>query len=333
MRLFYSTCPAGLEEPARRLAADTVPGFSPKDISSGAILFSARTDRPESPGFSNTYLQIARIDKCQSVLHASKLFLTDRRALSDAEKAMNEYGFASFRAMFSEANRLAPVDKEYRVAFEQAIRIPSNRAEPDTELTVLHRSNGNGLLLLRLTRPSKARKGELSRALASCLAYLTHPEKSGRFLDPFAGSGAIGIARMALSGSERIFLSDADPVLVQRLRQRMEGRAETECLDALTLTERFREGEFTEIAADPPWGLYRPIDRSTTLFCSQILENLSWVLAPYGRCVVLTAMKSEFALTVKEHPELELLDRFDILVNGKKAAIFVMRKRPPEASE
>ena len=54
MRWFYSTCPAGLEEACRRLAASSVPGFSPKAVLPGALLYSARADLPECPGFSNT---------------------------------------------------------------------------------------------------------------------------------------------------------------------------------------------------------------------------------------------------------------------------------------
>ena len=326
MRLFYSTCPAGLEEPAKRLAATMIPGFSAKSVSAGAILYSARTDNPECPGFSNTYLQIARVDRCGSVLRAARTFLTDRRALTDVERAIRDYGFETFRVMFSDANKLASVEKEYREAFENAIHVKNNRADPDTELTVLRRSNGNGLLLLRLTKPVHVRKGELSRAVASCMAFLARPEDGGSFLDPFAGSGAIGVARMNLGKSKRLFLSDMDASLVTKLRKRIPGRAEIECLDALTLKDRFDGGDFTEIAADPPWGLFKPIDRNTSEFCREMLDNLEYVLAPYGTCVILTAMKGEFAAAV-EQSSLTLSERFDILVNGKKAAIFVLRKK------
>lgn len=325
MRLFYSTCPAGLEEACKRLAAAKVPGFSAKAVYSGALVYSARIDRPECTGFTNTYIQIARLDKCSSVTHAARLFLTERRALADAERAMREYGFESFRVMFSEQNRLASIEKEYREAYERAIHIRSNRETPDTELTILHRSNGCALMLLRLTRPAHVKKGELSPSVAACMAYLARPEDGGCFMDPFAGSGAIGVARMALGKSKRIFLSDIDSAAVTRLRKRIPGRAEIEQLDALRLTERFDGEEFTEIVCDPPWGLYRPLDSDSADFNRRLVENLEYVLAPYGRCVVLTALKTEFANAVKKSG-LDILERFDILVNGKKAAIFVLRK-------
>lgn len=325
MRLFYSTCPAGLEEACKRLAAAKVPGFSAKAAYSGALVYSARVDRPECAGFANTYIQIARLDKCSSVMHAARLFLTERRALADAERAMREYGFESFRVMFSEQNKLTSVEKEYREAYERAIRVRSNRETPDTELTILRRSNGCALMLLRLTRPTHVKKGELSPAVAACMAYLARPEEGGRFIDPFAGSGAIGVARMALGRSKRIFLSDIDSAVVTKLRKRIPGRAEIERLDALRLTDRFDGGEFTEIACDPPWGLYRPLDTDPADFNRRLVENLEYVLAPYGMCVVLTALKTEFASAVKKSG-LDMLERFDILVNGKKAAIFVLRK-------
>ena len=112
---------------------------------------------------------------------------------------------------------------------------------------------------------------------------------------------------------------------MQKLRKRIPGRAEIEQLDALKLTERFDGNDFTEIACDPPWGLYRALDTDPADFNRKLVENLEYVLAPYGTCVVLTAMKTEFANAVKKS-NLDVTERFDILVNGKKAAIFVMRK-------
>jgi tRNA G10 N-methylase Trm11 len=325
MRLFYSTCPAGLEEPARRLAEKVVPGFSVKAVMSGAVLYAAKVERPECAGFTNTYLQIARLDRCGSVAHAAKLFLAERRALSDAERAMREYGFESFRAMFADANKLEGVEKEYREAFEHAIRVRNDRMNPQTELLALRRSEGSAMLLLRLTKPRPARKGELSPAVASCMAFLAKPEPGGSFLDPFAGSGAIGVARMSLGKSKRVFLSDADENAVKKLKNRIPSRAEIEKLDATRLAERFAEGEFTEIATDPPWGLYKPLNGDPATFARQVVESLAHILAPYGTLVILSAMKDEFGKALKDSA-LDLQERYDILVNGKKAAIFVARK-------
>lgn len=325
MRIFYSTCPAGLEEPARRLAAQVVPGFSAKATMSGAVVYAAKAERPECAGFTNSYLQIARVDKCGTLGHAVKLFLADRHALSDAERAMREYGFESFRAMFADQNKLASVEKEYREAFEHAIRVRSDRMNPATELLISMRSEGSALMLLRLTKPRQAGKGELSPAVASCMAFLAKPEAGGSFLDPFAGSGAVGVARMAFGKSARVFLSDSDPEAVKRLKKRIPSRAEIERLDALNLTGRFQAGEFTELATDPPWGLFKAVPMDAEEFCGKMAASFDYALAQYGTCVVLTAMKDEFQKALKG-TSLDLIERYDILVNGKKAAIFVARK-------
>lgn len=325
MRTFYSTCPAGLEEPARRLAERVIPGFHARATMPGAVVYTAKVDTPACDGFTNTYLQIARADKCGSIAHAARLFSSDRRALSDTERAMRARGFSSFRAMFSDANRRVAVEKAHREAFERAIRIPNDRVNPETELVISRRSEGSAMLLLRLTKPAAAKKGALSPAVASCLAFLAKPEPSGAFLDPFAGSGAVGIARMALGKSQRIFLGDADAEAVKRLKKRIPARAQIERLDARNLAERFAPGEFTEIATDPPWGLFQPLETDADAFCRAMAQGFNHVLAPYGTCATLTAMKDEFQRALAG-TSLALTERYDILVNGKKAAIFVARK-------
>ena len=324
MRLFYSSCPAGLEEPASRFARERVSGFSLKAKYSGALVYSCREERPECAAFSNTYLQIARADKCQNVTHAAKLFLSDRRALSDVSRAMYDYGFTSFRVMFSEANALAAVDRFYREAFEKAVKAPNDRRTPDTELLVLRRSDGMGLLLLRLTRPAKADKGELSRQVASSLAYLAGAGSAKAFIDPFAGGGSIAVEAGKLSKKLRIAVCDISPQKAELLRKRLKG-AEVDCADAFTLDGKYPAKSFDSIACDPPWGLWAPVGCTDKAFCEKLVGLIGYLLAPHGRCAVLTAMKKEFEAAA-EDSELNVAERFDILVNGKKAAVFVLRK-------
>lgn len=325
MRLFYSTCPAGLEEPASRLAGEKIAGFSLKARYSGAVVYSCREERPECAAFSNTYLQLARVDKCSNVTHASKLFLSDRRSLADARRAMYDYGFTSFRVMFSEANTLSAVDKFYREAFEKAISAPNDRKTPDTELLILRRSDGMGLLLLRLTRPVKVNKGELSRQTASALAYLSGAASSKSFIDPFAGGGSIALEAEKLNPRLRLEVCDISRSKAELLKKRLK-RASVRCADAFGLKDVFAPGTFESIASDPPWNLFAPTGYRNEEFCSKLADLIAYLLSPYGKCVILTAMKKEFAYAAAE-AGLEMLERFDMLVNGKKAAVFVVRKK------
>ncbi len=324
MRLFYSTCPAGLEEPASRFARERIPGFSLKAKYSGALVYACRDERPECAAFIITYLQIARVDKCSNATHAAKLFLSDRRALADVGRAMYDYGLTSFRVMFSEANALAAVDKFYREAFEKAVRAPNDRRAPDTELLVLRRSDGMGLLLLRLTRPVRADKGELSRQVASSLAFLAGAGSARTFIDPFAGGGSIVAEAGRLSKKLRVTVCDISPKKAELLRKRLKG-ASVDCCDAFTLVNKYPPESFDSIACDPPWGLWAPTGYSNEAFCSKLVGLTEHLLAPHGKCVVLTAMKKEFE-SAAEGSGLNVTERFDILVNGKKAAAFVLRK-------
>lgn len=324
MRIFYSTCPAGLESACEKLAAREIASFGFRARMSGALIYSARVDKPACHGFQNTYLQIARLDKCRNMTHAAREFLQNRRALNDAERAMSAYGFDSFRVMFSDANQLVSIEKEYREGFERAIRIPTNREKPATELVVLKRSEGVAMLLLRLTRPEIAQKGELSPAFAACLAALAKPEEGNSFIDPFCGGGAIALARLKICRAQRVFATDINPEAVKRAQKKLGNQAKCEILDALKLSERFSEGEFNEIVADPPWGIYKPLNMNEREFCRAMLAQFTYILSKYGVCVVLTASKEAFAAEARDS-DLEVIERLDVLVNGKKAAVFALR--------
>jgi len=325
MRLFYSTCPAGLEKPCEELAAREIASYGARARLSGALIYTARTDEPKCHGFQNTYLQLAKMDNCKNVTHAAKFFMQDRRCAADAERAMYEYGFKTFRVMFSEANRLIQVEKFYRESFENMIRFQTNREKPDTEIIILRRSEGMALLLMRLTRPVETKKGELSPSLAACLASLARPEAAGRFIDPFCGSGAIALARLKICRAKEAHVCDINADIMKRTASRLGAQAKAHTCDSLKLSKEFPNAQFDEIVTDPPWGLYTPLNMDEREFAKAMLDQFSRVLSPYGTCVILTASKDAFSAEIKTS-RLTLSQRYDILVNGKKAAVFVLKQ-------
>ena len=81
-------------------------------------------------------------------------------------------------------------------------------------------------------------------------------------------------------------------------------------LDATNLKD-FQDNTFDKIVTDPPWGYYS----------AQVsLKELSRVLKPTGIMVLLLADR-DFTL-----PDLEIQEKYDILVSGKKAAIYKFTK-------
>ena len=330
MSLFFATCPSGLEVPAARLASHEIKGFSAKQTLSGAVIFSAGDARPRGSAFQNVYLLLGKRDRSTGIRQAAEQFAADARALREADQQIRRLGFKTWRVMFSEANKLQPVVPALRSRFERAIRAARvDRMKPDTELLILRRSEGCAFLLLRLTRPTaqpkNVQKGELSPAIARSMVALASPRANGTFLDPFSGHGALGAARLSMGRAERVCLSEIDPGLTRRLQERFGAKADVGCLDALTLSTEYPEGAFTEIVTDPPWGIFEKLPMPENEFYALTIKQFEYLLAPRGTCVILTAAKDSL-ISACRGSALQITERFDLLVNGKKAGIFVLRK-------
>ena len=335
MALFYATCAAGTEALAARFAADSLKHFGLERRLSGGLIFSAQERSPCLPYFQNCYVSLARYEGVAGMAQALDRVLKDKGMLSQAGRLMASYGFGTFRVMFSEQNNLVGVEADKRVQLERSIQAARvERARPETELLILTRSEGFALALLRLSRPDGRQehlpKGALSPSLAACMAALGRFGRGGLFLDPFAGSGALGKARLELGGAERVILSDADAEKVRGMRRRFRGvepdKLSIRQADALSLGGNWREGPVLELVCDPPWGQFEPLPMPAPDFYAGMLDAFGAIMGQGGRLVVLTADKARFAQAL-EKSAFEPKERYDVLVHGQKAAIFLGVKR------
>lgn len=330
MNRFYSTCAAGLEQIADSLAAATVRSYTSHRVLTGALLYDAAEDLPRLPVFQNTYLVLAEYRANDGMDKAALRVLRDRQALQNAQTAIKTRRFGSFRYMFSDQNKLASVNGGTRAQLEKAVSgARVDRVSPDTELLILRRSEGLILFLLRLTRRDGTEKtlarGELSPAVASCMAHLCAPEKNGVFCDPFSGHGAIAQARLKMCGVKKMYLSDTDPEMIRAMQQKRaltKPPVEINLWDALRLSDYIPENSVTELATDPPWGLFSPLPEPAPAFYGKMLAQFSRVLAPGGRFCILTADKPSFEEAAALCASLSFGPRIDLLVNGKKAALY-----------
>ena len=330
MNRFYSTCAAGLETVADSLARASVRSYASRLVLTGALLYDAAEDLPRLPVFQNTYLVLAEYKANDGMDKAALRVLRDRQALQNAQSAIKMRRFGTFRYMFSDQNKLASINGGTRAQLEKAIagaRI--DRVSPQTELLILRRSEGLILFLLRLTKREGTEKtlarGELSPAVASCMAHLCAPKKDGVFADPFSGHGAIALARLKLCGAKKIYLSDTDPEMLRVMREKRaltKPPAEINSWDALRLSEYLPANSITELAADPPWGLFAPLPEPAPVFYRKMLDQFALVLAPGGRFCILTADKPSFEEAAAQNTVLCFEPRIDLLVNGKKAALY-----------
>ncbi|MDO4741202.1 MAG: hypothetical protein Q4A66_11080 [Eubacteriales bacterium] len=334
MNRFYSTCAAGLEGVANGLARSAIRSYGSERVLTGALLYDAAEDLPRLPLFQNTYLVLAEYRASDGMDKAALRVLRDRQALQNAQAAIKTRRFRSFRYMFSDQNKLAAVNGGTRAQLEKAVSgAQVDRVSPETELLILRRSEGLILFLLRLTRREGTEKtlarGELSPAVASAMAYLVQPSPEGVFCDPFSGHGAIAQARLALAPAKKLYLFDTDPEMIAVMQGKKALRrphVEIAAVDAMRLGERIPAGSITELAADPPWGLFSPLPEPAPVFYRRMLEQFAVVLAPAGRLCVLTADKTSFEEAAALCPQLAFEPRVDLLVNGKKAALYPGRR-------
>lgn len=84
----------------------------------------------------------------------------------------------------------------------------------------------------------------------------------------------------------------------------------------------FQDNFIDVIVTDPPWGYFQNIDDN---FYDLIFAELLRVIKPKGRLVLLTAQKEKMQ---NISSAFGLIAKYDILLSGQKAAIFVFEKNP-----
>lgn len=250
-------------------------------------------------------------------------FLNNSFLKTKPEEKMDFYLGKSFRVVFSKENELVSVNKERLSRIEKKIAKLNNlmvdRANPDFEFWFLERSEGYKFTGVRITKHSDYKtilaKGQLRPELADLLCIVSEPDKNDIVIDPFAGSGAIGIARKNYPHKQIIF-GDIDSKN-QNIKK----------LDALNLKD-FADKSVDKIITDPPWGISVGINLDLNDFYTKMLNEFWRVLKPGGLLIILMGNKELFKKTLDNFSnKFKVLKKFNILVSGKKAGVYKIRKR------
>jgi predicted RNA methylase len=176
------------------------------------------------------------------------------------------------------------------------------------------------LLGWRLPQPSRPLPvaGALSAGLSDLLTRASQPRDDDIFLDPFAGSGALGAARLAYP-SRIVYLSDAAGVSSQATRS---ARSRVRYLreDALSLPS-LDDGHISAIVTDPPWGEFDPAVGDYGAFLAGMWTSFARVLdRACARVVILMARRRAGDTIAAAAVVAYAVDaRYDILVNGHPA--------------
>lgn len=247
---------------------------------------------------------------------------------------LENYRGKRFRFVFFLENKLTKVDERLLSAleerFEKKFGLKVDRVNPEIELWFLARRGGNIFFGLRITYhpdyKTVLKKGQLCPELAHLLCTISDPTPGDVVLDPFAGSGAIPLERK-WSPYKQIIAGDCDSKLVDRLRKKAGKQIIVKKLDATDLQD-ITSGSVDKIITDPPWGVSISKELNLEDFYYRMLREFSRVLAPNGLLVILVGKKNVFeSVLIKYVLNFQLLKRYNILVSGKKAAIFKIKIR------
>jgi SAM-dependent methyltransferase len=348
MTTYLSTFIAGLGGPIRRALEERLPDVRVELELDGLVLYESSRDAAAIralPFFNNSFLVLKTFSGLGAERGDDVLNEMLATSLQDGDLAgrLPRHLKGTFRLVTSRSNVLTAVDRELLEKFEARIvassRMRSHRGRPDHELWLSYRSEGYGFLLLRLTRHTAYEKvldrGELRPELAWMLCWLSEPREGELMLDPFCGSGAIPLMRATQFPRGLVLASDIDEALVEKLKAKVkEGDLKRRVVvrqgDARQLS-RYEDGSIHKIVTDPPWGSFQELEGGPETFYREVLAELGRVLAPGGILVMLLARADFLPPLLETLPALELVESWPILVSGKKAEIFKLRKIPGSA--
>lgn len=342
MTTYYSTYSSGLSEVVQAALVQQLKDAKISLTLDGLIVYES--DRPLQQirnirFFNNTFLLLHLFKglRGDSIPYMMNTILKKPGMIQFPRWAIK--GSAFFRIMASKENQTVPIHRETLVRlenfFSHRLGLRVQRSKPDVEVWFLERNEGYGFLGIRLTRTHAAEKnlqrGELRSELSHILCLISEPKKEDVFLDPFAGSGAIAIERARSFPFRQVIASDHDKEAMKKLRNRLRelglnvtvGDWQAQNLKALS------DHMVDKIVTDPPWGLYAAQDAAgLEKIYAEMLAEFSRVLKPEGMAVILMGQKEIFERILGDQPDFLLADKYDILVSGKKAAIYKILKRP-----
>ena len=207
---------------------------------------------------------------------------------------------------------------------ETTYKLNNDTHKSKNDFCWIEREGGKQFLCLRLTQPlfknHVTSAGELSPQLANILCLAAGITSKTRMLDMFAGYGAIPYEAVRGFNCKEVIAVD-----IEVMPNRREASAITwHKADACKL-DFIEENSIDKIVTDPAWGAYDQKSYNLPSLYEGFIKEAARVLKPAGVAIILSGY-DEAERYLKECKELELISMWNVLVSGKKAMIYKLRK-------
>lgn len=325
---YISTFTTGFSDLIPKALAKLLPGSRILKVYDGLVNYcydGKEEDIEKVFLFNNSFLVIRKYQGGDCELNSMTKNIISIKRLPASSK--------TFRVRYSVNNQFVSIDKSFTRKIEENIfrltKAKIDRVNPQTEYWFIKRSENIGffcrLLNKRKHTEKDLNKGELRPELAYLICMLGELSKDSTVLDPFVGYGSIPKQIKKHFPYKKILASDLSSSRIEELERkfRKDKNVQVAVRDALDMQDIITSS-IDAIITDPPWGYYEDIG-DMELFYKNMLREFCRVLKDNGMIVILSARKSEFE-TASADLNLRLHKRIDTLVNGKKAAVYLLRK-------
>lgn len=331
MALYFSTFISGIQEFIPEVLEKNVQNLKIVMLLDGGVLYTSSSgiESIKNLRFFNNSFAVIRTFKDLDLDSMAKGAFDERGVEDSIKNILHESSGKTFRIITSNENQLVSIDKKLVNKIENKITrygLNVDRSAPDIEFWFLQRSERVGFFMIRLTKhrayEKVLQKGELRPEVSDIMCLLSEPDRKDVMMDPFCGYGAVIIDRTKMP-YEKVIGIDSDRKKVFDLKRKVRKRGvEIFSSNSLDLS-RILAGSIDKIVTDPPWGIYEKINSKA--FYERMLKEFLRVLRPGGILVLLTSQK-ELTPELAKKIGFRIEGNFNILVSGKKAALFKMRK-------
>lgn len=208
----------------------------------------------------------------------------------------------------------------------------SNR--PAIEFVIQERSEGFVLFMVKISSDriteKNLQKGSLRPELAYLLVSLAKLNKNDVVLDPFLGYGSIPKTIVKHFEYNMCFASDINHNLVTKMKKEYKNNNKRIFIkekDARNL-DNFEPEFIDAIITDPPWNIYNKNENiNFSQFYKEMLIEFCRILKNNGRIIILIGNQENFENALGSLKELLVSSKISILVNGKKANVYTIKKQ------